>query len=82
MRKIIEEAWESYERQVIPQTAPQVQRIESRRAFYAGAIGTFYGLLGNVGSGDGPPTAEELAIVDGIHNELTEWGERMKRGEV
>ena len=32
------ELWESYETEVLPKDAPDVQRVECKRAFYAGAF--------------------------------------------
>lgn len=80
--KIIDKAWLSYERKIIPTTAPRVQRTESRRAFYAGAAAVFGGLVANVSPGDGEPTAEDMAVAAGIQHELDEWIERIERGEV
>jgi hypothetical protein len=34
----IQEAWESFERAVVPIDAPPIQRQEMRKAFYAGAV--------------------------------------------
>ena len=39
--KTIFEEWHSYERDVVPANAPNVQREECRRAFYAGAMASF-----------------------------------------
>jgi hypothetical protein len=34
---VLSQAWLSYELQVLPANAPKTQRVETRRAFYAGA---------------------------------------------
>jgi hypothetical protein len=35
--EIVKDAWESFERRVVADDAPPIQRQEMRRAFYAGA---------------------------------------------
>jgi hypothetical protein len=39
------EEWQSYDRDVVPVTAPDIQREECRRAFYAGAWACFCAVL-------------------------------------
>lgn len=39
--KTIFQEWQSYAREVVPPNAPEVQREECRRAFYAGAMAAF-----------------------------------------
>jgi hypothetical protein len=46
------EQWQSYEAGVIPRTASPVQRVESRRAFYAGAQALFEILTRGASDGD------------------------------
>lgn len=36
-RLLLKESWNDYATHVLPATCPQVQRVETRRAFYAGA---------------------------------------------
>lgn len=74
----IKEQWESYLRDVIPATASPVQREECMRAFYAGAASVFGGLIGGL-SCEADTTAEDLAVIDGFHQELEAWNHRMKR---
>jgi hypothetical protein len=33
----IQQAWQTFERDIIPADAPTIQRVEMKRAFYAGA---------------------------------------------
>lgn len=40
----MEGLWSSYAREVLPADAPEVQRVECRRAFYAGAKAFEYAL--------------------------------------
>jgi hypothetical protein len=76
---MIEEAWKDYEAKVIPPGAPQVQRIESRRAFYAGAKGFLDGLLAGLGVGD-EPTAPDMAIMDACVAELQAFWVAVREG--
>jgi len=76
--KLIESAWNSYQRQVLPTSAGDIQRTETRLAFYAGAAALFGGLANGVGDED-EPTADDLAMMDGIKAELDEWREEAKR---
>lgn len=67
--KRLKEAWLSYAAQVIPPTAPAVQRVECRRAFYAGAHAIFQELMRGLDPGT-EPTARDLARVDMLDQEL------------
>lgn len=79
MPGIIESQWLDYRRQVIPSTAPSVQVIESRRAFYAGARALLTGMLERFDPGRAP-TAEDLAIMDGIKDELERFNNDVQTG--
>jgi hypothetical protein len=57
----IENGWESYLKEVIPKGASQIQVIECKRAFYAGA-GTMKSLLTTIG--DLPEEYLEKLIFD------------------
>jgi hypothetical protein len=70
MPKTMKELWESYVAEVLPKDAPPIQRQECRRAFYAGAVAVFGLLTNSVGVNDEDPTAEELAAIGGIAEEL------------
>ena len=43
---VISQAWTDYAVQVLPPTCPAVQRQETRRAFYAGAVALFSSIMG------------------------------------
>jgi hypothetical protein len=64
----VAEAWASYEREVIPDTAGATQRKESRRAFYAGASAMFR-LVGGVGIDD-ISEDQGAAMIERLHLEL------------
>ena len=77
--KLIEAAWLSFERQVIPPTAPDVQRQEMRRAFYAGAQALFTGILGMLDPGT-EPTEADLGKMDAVQAELLTFAESVRNG--
>lgn len=57
----IKEQWESYEREVVPANASAEQRLETRRAFYAGAQAMLTTSLGRNAS-----TPELLAFAQDV----------------
>lgn len=67
---MIEEAWKDYEAKVIPADASEIQRTESRRAFYAGAVTVFGGVVGGIKGDGGAPTPADLALLTNCANEL------------
>jgi hypothetical protein len=67
--RTLADAWASYAAEVIPATAPVVQRVETRRGFYAGAKALMRVVL-NVTS-DGPDmTDEDLVKMDALESEI------------
>lgn len=58
--------WQSYADDVLPKDAPTVQRIETRRAFYAGAQ-AFFGVMTNMA--DASDDAG-VAVLEGLRQEL------------
>ncbi len=72
MTRIIATAWEGYATRVIPSEAPTVQRVESRRAFYAGAGAMLGGMLSGMTSGDEPEDAD-MDMMDGLQAELDQF---------
>ncbi len=66
------EAWASYEHQVLPGNCSDVQRFETRRAFYAGAAMLLE--LQISGMSDAPETtAEDEALLDGLKAECDQF---------
>jgi hypothetical protein len=61
--------WASYEQQVMPADATEVQRKESRDCFYAGAGIVFNLLMHGLSEGAGE-TPEDLALLDNLHAEI------------
>lgn len=77
--KLISDAWRDYEIRVIPLNAPEVQRTESRRAFYGGAVSMFGGIVGMLDPGT-EPTAEDLWKMDDIKAELDQYQTDLREG--
>jgi len=72
-QKIIGDAWESYQDELL-QNAGTIQRVETRKAFYAGAIACHAGVLGKI-SDDVEPTAEDVDVIKGLVAEFAEFAE-------
>lgn len=77
---IIEEGWKQYEADIIPADAPEVQRIESRRAFYAGAFVTFTCLLENMSPGPGELTESDDKLMEGVKDEIEHFYAELAAG--
>lgn len=67
------EIWKSYRQRVLPPTAPEVQVIETRRAFYAGAWAILNHLSDLMSAGE-DVTDEDLDFVQRFHDELKQFG--------
>lgn len=59
--------WASYEAQVIPANAHETQRVETRRAFYAGAHGVLQ-LLNSVA--ETLSDDDGAAVIQQVHDEI------------
>ena len=70
---ILRAAWDEYEKKVIPKDASQVQRTETRRGFYAGAI-TVMASFEEI-SEDKTSEAIGVMILTSIKRELDEYKE-------
>lgn len=71
-RRFIEQGWLAYAEQVIPAGASEVQQVECKRAYYAGAAALFVGILTALDAGS-EPTENDLARMDDLRAELDEW---------
>lgn len=67
------EVWKSYRQRVLPPTAGSVQVLETKRAFYAGAV-AFQSLMFKTLSPGPLPTDGDMAAMNRIANELIEFG--------
>jgi hypothetical protein len=71
-RELIGDAWRQYAEHIVPADAPEVQMIETRRAFYAGAIACFQGLMAMLDPGT-EATEADLAKMDALDAEIKRW---------
>ncbi len=78
-QKIIDAAWRSYAEQIIPANAPDVQRQECRRAFYAGAVSTFGGIMAMLDPGT-EPTDADLQKMSALQEELDQYARDLESG--
>lgn len=70
--KLLEIAWKDYETKVLPPDCSDIQKFETKKAFYAGAGGLLDSLLKVLGPG-ADPTEADLSIMDGIQEELNDY---------
>jgi hypothetical protein len=74
---MITEAWEDYAAKVLPPGAPEVQRTECRRAFWAGAAACFFGVLRRLDGGT-EPTESDLRFMDEVKTEFDAYAAECK----
>lgn len=77
--KLIADAWRDFEIQIIPLNAPEVQRVECRRAFYQGAIAMFTGVVSSLDPSP-EPTDADLRKMDDIKAEIDQFMVDLKEG--
>ena len=78
-RQLMAEQWDQFARQVLHPQAPAIQKQEMRRAFYAGAQAILFRVIQAFGP-ESEPTAEDLQIMQDVHDELQEFGRLVKEG--
>lgn len=71
-RNLIQEKFDSYRREVIPQDAPLVQVVECRRSFYAGAQALMGIVMNGLSAGPDCEPADERMMMD-ISSELQDF---------
>jgi len=79
-RRALSEEWETFNAKVVPPKAPPMQRLEMRRAWYAGAAA----MLGLVSGGldeDREPTDLDIAYLESIHQELVAFARDLATGK-
>ena len=77
--KTLAEEWSSYEARVLPKNAGDVQRIETRRAFYAGAGAFLACMQGNLEAGP-EATDGDVENLDTLVKELETFAHQVKGG--
>lgn len=78
-RQLMAEQWDQFARGVLPANCPEDQRREMRRAFYAGAQAILFRVIEAFAPGS-EPTEEDLLIMQGVHDELQEFGKLIQQG--
>jgi hypothetical protein len=76
--KTIEDLWQELARGIFVDEISDIQRIEMRRAFYAGATAMFLMLL-DVSRSD---EAGATRFIKAVTEEIVDWQARLKRSEV
>lgn len=72
-RRMIEAAWDSYRRMVLPTDASDVQIKETRQAFFAGAATLFHAVLRAVSPGD-EVTPADIDFMQALQTEIDQFG--------
>lgn len=75
--KIIEAGWVGYLLMVLPENASQVQKDETRKAFFAGAQ-HLWGSMFSFLEPDAEPTENDMRRMDMINKELNEFVQTLK----
>lgn len=57
--------------------APEVQKMEMRKAYYAGAQHVFGSIMGLMGRDQEEPSEREMKVLDDIHKELDAFAAEM-----
>ncbi len=78
-RQLMAEQWDQFARSVLNASTSQDQRREMRRAFYAGAQSILFRVIESFAP-ESEPTADDLQIMEDLHNELQEFGKLIQQG--
>lgn len=78
-RKTVKARFQEFADRIIQNAAPLVQKVEMRRAWYAGAEAMF-GLITTYLDDDREPTELDIAYVDSLHQELLAFGKDLLEG--
>jgi hypothetical protein len=76
---LIERGWLAYAERILPANAPEIQKIECRRAFYAGAVHLFGALNDEVGPDD-VSEDQGLAVFDLLAAEIEQYVGDLQKG--
>lgn len=68
----LKDHWESYLNEVLPKNAPEIQKVECRRAFYAGALAIWVTVISGVSEAE-EITGSDLLLMNTIKNEFAEY---------
>lgn len=79
-RRTLADEWAEFSRAVMPKDAPEMQRVEMRRAWYAGAAAMF-GLMTGGLDADHEPTDLDVAYVESLAQEIEAFSREIARGK-
>lgn len=79
-RLLMAEQWDQFARAALPINAPADQKREMRRAFYAGGQGIYYAVM-RMMSPDADATDDDVAVLGDLLQELSDFADKVKRGE-
>ena len=68
----LKDHWESYLNEVLPKNAPEVQKVECRRAFYAGALSIWVTVISGVSEAE-ELTGSDLELIKILKSEFAEY---------
>lgn len=77
----IMEAWNEFSRDVMPPNAGEIQIVETRRSFFAGAVAMF-GIVTNSPDIIGQSDEDGAKVLEEINAEILLYAERLKAGAV
>lgn len=77
--RLLETEWVNFRNQVIPKGAPQIQLLEMRRAFYAGAW-AYYSLIMNLLEPGTDATEKDLRMMAQLDAEMRDFRDRVEKG--
>lgn len=78
-RMRIAEEWNSFAEKVLPKECSDVQRIETRRAFYAGAVALWGAFFKGLSDGS-EPTPSDLEMMSDFQKEFDHYAEQLRKG--
>lgn len=78
----IKEAWDDYAERVMSPHAGENQRVETERAFYAGAWTLLNLILGGLDGDSEEMNADEEAYLQSLTDELEAYAQRVAHGEM
>jgi hypothetical protein len=71
--------WRKFSAAVLPANCPDVQRVEMRRAFYAGAQAILFRVITSFAP-ESEPTEADLKLMDDVHRELLDFAKDVEAG--
>ncbi len=78
-RQLMAEQWDEFARKILPPGCGAIQKQEMRRAFYSGAQAILFRVI-TAFAPDTEPTAEDLQVMEDLHQELEDFGKLIQQG--